>query len=80
MPYIQKRLYYIFTEYGAEYYNPGQVILQDLIYHYNNSYKGCMFHDFHDYKIIYISEDNIDIDSYHEFLIYMPVFFNFPKT
>ena len=80
MPYIQKRLGYIFTEYGVEYYNPGQVILQDMVYHSDNGYKGCMFRDFHDYKIISISGDTTDIDSYYEFLIYMPVFFNFPKT
>ena len=77
MPYIQKRLYYLFTEYGVEYYSPEQVILQDFIHLYKIDYKGCMFHDFHEYKII--SED-IEIDSQYRLFICMPVFFNFPKT
>lgn len=78
VPYIQKRLYYIFTEYGAEYYSTGQVILEDLNINYKNGYKGCMFNDFHDYKII--SKSNIKTLNYRSWYIYMPVFFNFPKT
>ena len=52
MPYIQKRLYYLFTAYGAECYSPEQVILQDELYNYFNGYGGCVFKDFHEYKII----------------------------
>ena len=78
MPYIQKRLGYIFTEYGVEYYTPEQVILQDTTAIYKNGYEGCMFHDFRDYKII--SKFTMDVVSKHSWFIYMPVFFNFPKT
>ena len=74
MPYIQKRLYYFFTAYGAECYSPEQVILQDELYNYFKGYVGCVFKDFHEYKII--SEH-----PYKKYMyIYMPVFFNFPKT
>ena len=52
MPYIQKRLYYFFTAYGAECYSPEQVILQDELYNYFKGYVGCVFKDFHEYKII----------------------------
>ena len=77
MPYIQKRLGYIFTEYGVEYYTPEQVILQDTT-NYKNCYEGCMFYDFRDYKII--SKFTMDVVSKRSWFIYMPFFFNFPKT
>ena len=78
MPYIQKRLRYIFTEYGVEYYTPEQVILQNTTGIYKNDYEGCMFNDFHEYKII--SKYTIDVVSQGRFFIYIPFFFNFPKT
>ena len=78
VPYIQKRLGYIFTECGAEYYSPEQVILQDTTSIYKNGYEGCMFHDFRDYKII--SKFTMDVVSKRSWFIYMPFFFNFPKT
>ena len=61
-----------------EYYSPEQVILQDLVYHYKNCYEGCMFHDFHDYKII--SKYSMEALINRRFFIYIPFFFNFPKT
>ena len=78
MPYIQKRLYYLFTAYGAEYYTPEQVILQDTTGIYKNCYEECVFHDFYDYKII--SKFTFKEVSRRHWGIYMPVFFNFPKT
>ena len=80
VPYIQKRLGYIFTEYEVEYYSPEQVILEDTVYifTYGKDYEGCVFNDFHDYKII--SKTTIEEVSRRHWGIYMPVFFNFPKT
>ena len=80
MPYIQKRLGYIFREYEAEYYSTEQVILQYDFYisPYGVTYEECMFNDFHDYKII--SKYTIEFVSQRHWGIYMPVFFNFPKT
>ena len=80
VPYIQKRLGYIFTECGAEYYSPEQVILEDTVYifTYGNDYELCEFNDFHDYKII--SKSTVEEVSKRSWFIYMPVFFNFPKT
>ena len=65
-------------EYGAEYYSPEQVILQDRVHLFGNGYKRCMFNDFHDYKII--SKFTMDVVSQNHWCIYLPVFFNFPKT
>ena len=65
-------------EYGAEYYSTEQVILQDRIHLFGNGYKRCMFNDFHDYKII--SKFTMDVVSQNHWCIYLPVFFNFPKT
>ena len=80
VPYIQKRLGYIFTECGAEYYSPEQVILEDTVYifTYGNDYELCEFNDFHDYKII--SKTTIGEVSRRHWGINMFVFFNFPKT
>ena len=61
-----------------EYYSPEQVILQDTVGIYKNCYEGCMFNDFHDYKII--SKYTIDVVSRRNWFVYMPFFFNFPKT
>ena len=78
VPYIQKRIGYIFTECGAEYYSPEQVILQDEISVYINGYEGCMFNDFHNYKIV--SPVGIKEVIRRHRCICMPFFFNFPKT